>query len=221
MMSDILFSTLSKRIILPLLTLFMLTGCNTCCPECELNNFTVTPKEHVYQISGSVIASALKLQTNNTNCNPPQNFRARVMLSVRTASYVNGQAILDPIPYHEIDDDFDFEKNSGSNSPEAKIKVKVPETGAYGIVMTIEIPNCSNCCNGGLDIHCSSEKTLNSNGTFTCKTGKPKLAFEKTFRIAERPDSRDNTTNVNLAVSESMLQVRKCFSCSTCTNSCN
>ena len=219
MMQDILFSRLGKVIFLPLLAVFMLTGCDSC--DNELDNFTSTPTGHVYQISGSVIASALKLQTPTFNCNPPSDFKARVILTVRTASLVNGQIVADPTPYREVDGDFDFEKNTGLNSPQAKMLVDVPSTGAYGVSMTIELQNCSNCCNGGLDIHCSSEKILNSNGTFTCKTGKPKLVFEKVFRVAERPDARDNSTQVNFTVSESMLQVRKCYSCSSCTSPCN
>jgi hypothetical protein len=224
-MINILFSRLGRIITLSLFVAFMITsGCN-CDPNAELNNFTSTPKEHVYQISGSAIAGFLRVQNNNSNCDPPQNFTARVMLSTRTASFVNGTVVPDPNPFpgSEIDDNFTFSKNTGFNQPDAKITVKVPSTGAYAIVATIELPECSNCCNGGLpDIHCSSTKTANTNGVgFTCKTGKPKIAFEKTFSTAERPDSRDNPTGVNLIVNESMFTLRKCYSCSTCTNPCN
>jgi hypothetical protein len=149
------------------------------------------------------------------NCDPPQNFTGRVIAQVRTASMVNGQLVANAIPYHELDSDFTFEKNTSFNVPGAKIPIKVPEWGAYAIFLTIELPTCSNCCNGFTTIDCSGDKINCNNGDCICKSGKPKLAFEQIFRVQDRPDTR-NGAGVNLTVSSNSLQVRKCFNCNTC-----
>lgn len=218
MLKIILFK-LRRNIIHAVFLCLMITGCSECDPDTQVNNFTATPKEHIYQISGTEVVAALTLQ-KPFNCDPPQNFTARVIGQVRTASYANGVATIDPLPYREIDTDFVFEKNTSLNSPGAKIPIEVPEKGGYYITMTIELQNCSNCCNGFTGIDCSSEKINCNNGDCICKSGKPKLVFERTFKAEERPDGRNLSTNVNLVVSNNSLQVRKCFNCSTCQTPC-
>ena len=207
-------------IVLGLITIMVIVSRCNCDITKELNNFTSTPKEHVYQVAGSVITEVIRLQNNSSLCNPNPNFTGRVRITVRTASVVNNTVVPDPTPYKEYDKNYTFEKNTGFNNPQAKMTIEVPSEGAYGIVMEIELPDCSNCCNGLNGFHCSSDRTC-VNGTCICKTGKPKVAFEKVFTSKERPDQRSNTTNVNFVVTESMLQVRKCYSCDDCTNVCN
>ncbi len=210
-----------SEIALGLMAIMMIVSRCNCDLDKEFNNFTSTPKSHVYQVTGSSIATVLRTQNNNSNCDPSSNFSARVRITVRTASVINGTVVADPNPYKEYDQDYTFEKDNSFNNPGAKMEIDVPSVGAYGILMEVELPDCSNCCNGANStIHCSSDRTF-TNGQWICKTGKPKVAFEKTFSSAERPDSRSNSTQVNFVVSENMLQVRKCYSCSSCTNPCN
>jgi hypothetical protein len=217
-MLKVIFQKMRRNTIFVTLLVVIVTGCSECDLEKELNNFTSTPTEHIYQIAGSEVATALKIQNNNSNCDPPSGFTARVKITVRTASVdANNTVTIDPNPYHEIDDDFTFERNTGFNNPNAKILVKVPEKGAYAILMEFELPDCSNCCNGNTTtIHCSSVKKDCVNFDCKCESGKPKLALERVFKSTERPDSRSGSTNVNFTADHTMLQIRKCYSCSTC-----
>jgi hypothetical protein len=220
-MLQIVLFKLRPNIIHAAFLCLVITGCQQCDPTSQVNNFTSTPKEHVYQISGTNVAAALTtlLKPVMAYCDPSQDFRARVIAQVRTASLVNNQLVADPNPYREIDDIFVFEKDRGFNSPGAKIPIEVPERGAYAIIMTIELLECNNCCNGFTTIDCSSVKINCNNGDCICKSGKPKFAFEQIFRVEERPDIR-NSAGVNFTISNNSLQVRKCFSCSTCETPC-
>jgi hypothetical protein len=209
----------------------------TACSGCDLNsinNGSATPSDYNIGFSGTAIAAAVKQQMSNPSvnrCDPSQDMaNVRVIIKVRTAmTDASGAIVLNPKVYFEKDlDDVEFfskEKNT-------KINIDVPSTGSFGIVVDIELPDCSNCCNAiasGLEVEqqCyklneSSSRTSTNNGvTFICKTGKPKLNIEAIYTPSNRPDTRSAFDDLNIRFKAENMLVRSCRSCTSCTNICN
>lgn len=206
-----------------------LAACSAQCDLNSINNGTATPTNYNIGMSGTAIAQAVKNQLGNAasnRCDPPQDSKVRIKILVRTAKSENGQIVIEPKAYSEIDDDFDFQ----SKDVKTKINVKVPSTGSFGITIEIELPDCSNCCNAiasGLESDQQCYKLSDSNsrtfsgGNYTCKTGKPKLAIEKIYLSDMRPDTRYALDDLNIIYRIEDMMLRSCRNCSTCTNNCN
>ncbi|MEL6637896.1 MAG: hypothetical protein AAFW73_04660 [Bacteroidota bacterium] len=196
-----------------LLLLFLLiTSCDGCDPLEELNNGNADPERLIIELSGTEIATAINQQLN-TFCNPQENFIADVEIEIRTASIDNGGTIIpDPSPFggpsNTIDDEFEFQKYTDFNQG-VQWTVMVPDVGAYAILMEIELQDCSLCCHGGSDLHCSNERRYDENTkNWRCETGRPQLVVEAAFASATRPDFDQDWPARNY------LTVRRCRACS-------
>lgn len=196
-----------------LIILFMLiSSCDGCDPLEELNNGNADPEQLIIELSGTDIATAINLQLN-TFCDPPENFTADVEIEIRTGLIDQNMNIsLNPDPYggpsNTVDDEFDFKKDTGFNEG-TKWTIMVPETGAYGIVMEIELQDCSDCCHGSSDLHCSDKRRYQeSNKTWYCETGKPQMRVEELFTSMYRPAFDQNWE------ARDFLKMQKCRACS-------
>ncbi len=190
-----------------MLTLVLLAGCKGCDPDEQFNNGNDDPSVLLVEITGTDIASALY---DALDCQHPFNFTADVEISVRTASWSNGVATIDPNPFFEFDDEVALHDWTHDGTI---IPIEVPESGAYAIWMEVEMHDCSLCCHGTDDRQCGTE-TVPGNPQI-CKTGKPQVAIEKVYRAEERPPHDQNWHPTG-----SDILVRICRACSTCQEPC-
>jgi hypothetical protein len=171
----------------------LLSGCKGCGPDDilkQLNNGNTNPELLYIELFGTEIANTIELGFG-AGCDHPKNFSATVEIIVRTASLINGNLVPDPRPYFEYDQDkVMFWANTGYNEGTV-FKVNVPESGAFGIFIEIEIDNCTICCHGELDGQCGLE-VANSNGVWYCEAGKAQVTIESVFWGDKRPEHNFN-----------------------------
>lgn len=192
-----------------LFAVFFTIGCKGCSERDlleQINNGNSDPEKLIIELSGTDIANAIE---SAYQCVQSRNFDAKLEIQVRTASLVGETLILDEDPYYEFDEDVSFTANTGFGGVN-EYEIKVPETGAYGIVMEVELEECSRCCLGALDGQCGNDEQVFENGELMCKVGKPQVAIENTFLMETRPEF-----NVNLPVGQ-FINVRDCRSCDSC-----
>ncbi len=191
-----------------ILSIFFL-GCDGCNLEDQLNNGNSNPEALYIELFGLDISMALALAYG---CHDhPTSFFADVEIEVRTASLVDGQIIIDPNPYFEFDDEVEFFGNTGSI-----IQIEVPESGAYGITIDIEMQDCSICCHGEWEGQCSSYEYYDEGKEiWYCEAGKPQVAVEAIFPEQERPPY-----NYNWNPAQHQMHVRSCRACG-CFVECN
>lgn len=193
-----------------ILLTIILGGCKGCNPINDLNNGNSNPEKLILEIYGSSINEIVEWNFG-FGCNLPDDFVANVKITVRTASSdENGNVTLDPNPYYEIEDEFNFWKNTGFNEG-TLINVRVPSRGAYGVFGEITYKNCHNCCAGDFSAQQCGNRIYNTQSMqFICNMGKPRVAFERIFYSETRPEP-----NFNLQIQD-YIMVRACAFCQSC-----
>lgn len=149
----------------------------------KINSTTGIPTQRLYTLNYLGLTSQWHSHSRMDVMTIQHLFFADVEIEVRTASLVDGQIIIDPNPYFEFDDEVEFFGNTGSI-----IQIEVPESGAYGITIDIEMQDCSICCHGEWEGQCSSYEYYDEGKEiWYCEAGKPQVAVEAIFPEQERP----------------------------------
>ncbi len=189
--------------ILIFFTILSAVGCRGCTLEemlANVNNGNVDPEKLILELNGTSVATALS-QRYGADCSPSPDFDAQVEILVRTASIVNGQIVVDPEPYSEIDVDVAFSGGTQTNT----FEVEVPETGGYGVLIQIEFIDCDFCCHGAQEGQCGDDVDFGNN---QCEAGKPQVALEQVFTTETRP-----AFDLNWIPLTSELAARDCRAC--------
>jgi hypothetical protein len=202
------------------IVVFVLLAAIASCKKCNSIDIDPGPPvEAAIELSAVNIGKGLNFKSGGF-CDFPGIFRADIEIKVITGTYDEATNTILPNgdPFFEMEwEDEPFDDGNLINSGTVRdYNIKVPETGACLIMMSIKTDQCSNCCkdrNFALQQNSSPENDPNCDGDLTankCSQGKPTLNWNSIILPSDkRPIGRriPHYTNFNKG---------NCRGCSSC-----
>jgi hypothetical protein len=202
------------------IVVFVLLAAIASCKKCNSIDIDPGPPvEAAIELSTAMILDAIAYNAIYP-CEFSDNFKADIEIEVFTGTYDEATNTILPNtdPFFEmVWEDESFEGgNLVKQGTVRDYNIKVPETGACLIMMSIKTDQCSNCCkdrNFALQQNSSPENDPNCDGdliTNKCSQGKPTLNWaEIILPTAPRPIGR-------ISPKRTFLTPGNCRGCNSC-----